>query len=238
MANQEEKKSRCVDIVFCIDGTGSMTECINAVKDHAENFHSMLMEKMVRMGSDVAETRIKVVVFRDYGYDRDNSMQISDFFALDDDDDVDEYKEFLANVRAQGGGDGPENGLEALFYAMQSKFETGDNDRQVIVLFTDADALDLGNRKDSGYYPTDMVDETTLAKMWAGVDQERATYLNQLTKRLVIFAPSGSKYENITKSWDMAWFKPVEGENGLKDVKFDEIIELLAKSASAKARKN
>ena len=229
------RKNRCIDIVFCIDGTGSMSDCIDNVKKHARNFYSMLVEKMTRLGSDIDETRVKVIVFRDYGCDGENSMQISDFFLLDH--DTPDYEKFLSGVRAQGGGDGPENGLEALFYAMQSKFECGDDDRQVIVLFTDADALPLGARSDSAVYPKDMVDEAGLEKMWIGKDQERVGFLNQLTKRLVIFAPAGTRYEELAKKWNLTWYKAVAGDDGLSEISFDDIIDLIGKSASAKARR-
>ena len=229
------RKNRCIDIVFCIDGTGSMSDCIDNVKKHARNFYSMLVEKMTRLGSDIDETRVKVIVFRDYGCDGENSMQISDFFLLDQ--DTPDYEKFLSGVRAQGGGDGPENGLEALFYAMQSKFECGDDDRQVIVLFTDADALPLGARSDSAVYPKGMVDEAGLEKMWIGKDQERVGFLNQLTKRLVIFAPAGTRYEELAKKWNLTWYKAVAGDDGLSEISFDDIIDLIGKSASAKARR-
>ena len=159
----------------------------------------------------------------------------SPFFLLDQ--DAADYEEFLANVRAQGGGDGPENGLEALYYAMQSAFESGDDDRQVIVLFTDADALDLGARADKENYPKDMVDEAGLDKMWIGKDQTHVGYLNQLTKRLVIFAPAGTKYEALAKRWNLTWYKAVADDNGLSEISFEDIIDLIGKSATAKARR-
>ena len=230
-----ERKKRCIDIVFCIDGTGSMSDCIENVKEHARNFYSMLVEKMTRLGSDIDETRVQVIVFRDYGYDGANAMQISPFFLLDQ--DAADYEEFLANVRAQGGGDGPENGLEALYYAMQSAFESGDDDGQVIVLFTDADALELGARADKENYPKDMVDEAGLDKMWIGKDQTHVGYLNQLTKRLVIFAPAGTKYEALAKRWNLTWYKAVADDNGLSEISFEDIIDLIGKSATAKARR-
>ena len=164
-------------------------------------------------------------------------MQISDFFYLGGSNGVDDtadYEKFLNNVSASGGGDGPENGLEALFYAMQSEFDNSSkNNRQVIVMFTDADALDLGARKKSSVYPADMVDMPGLTKMWIGKDQERVGYLNQRTKRLVIFAPKGTKYEELAKSWNLTWFKAVESDGGLKDITFEDIIKLISKSATA-----
>lgn len=235
MENIVEKK-RCIDIVFCIDGTGSMSDCIENVKKHAQNFYNMLLEKLVSLGSEIDVTRVKLVVFRDYECDGSDSMQISNFFTLPD--DLEDYQRFLSGVRACGGGDAPENGLEALYYAMQSKFECGDNDRQIIVLFTDTDALPVGARKASSYYPKDMVEnEAGLYRMWMGKDQERVPYLNQLTKRLVIFAPTGTAYEKLASTWNLSWYKPVNSDDGLAEIPFEDIIDLICKSASAKARR-
>ena len=120
---------------------------------------------------------------------------------------------------------------------MQSAFESGDDDRQVIVLFTDADALELGARADKENYPKDMVDEAGLDKMWIGKDQTHVGYLNQLTKRLVIFAPAGTKYEALAKRWNLTWYKAVADDNGLSEISFEDIIDLIGKSATAKARR-
>lgn len=228
-------KERCIDIVFCIDGTGSMSDCIESVKRSAKEFYQLLLEEMTARGSKLDQVRVKVIVFRDYETDGANSMCISDFFTLDQ--DLADYEAFLASVRAEGGGDGPENGLEALFYAMQSNFEKGDDDRQIIVLFSDADALPLKTRAACPGYPEDMVDEDGLKKIWRGLDQTRSTSLNQFTKRLVIFAPVGTKYEEISNDYNLSWYKAVNPDNGLKDITFDDIISLIGKSATAKARK-
>jgi dolichyl-phosphate beta-glucosyltransferase len=64
-------------------------------------------------------------------------MLESPFFELPSDEA--EFSSFLSGVTATGGGDASENGLEALYLAMKSDFSTGPKDRQVIVMFTDAD---------------------------------------------------------------------------------------------------
>ena len=130
---------RNIDIVFCIDGTGSMAGCIEDVKNNAERFYIDIVKEKTDMGSDVDSMSIRIVVFRVYGY-VDNAMVQSPFFELPA--DIVDFKQFLDDITAEGGGDANENGLEALYYAMQSDFYTGNKDRQVIVLFTDADALE------------------------------------------------------------------------------------------------
>lgn len=238
MSNQNsERKNRCIDIVFCIDGTASMSECIDSVKDNARKFEADFSEAMTRLNSDIDAVRVKVIVFRDYGCDGNGAMQISKFFTLPQDED--EYANYVSAIQAKGGGDGPENGFEALYYAMKSEFAAGDDDRQLIVMFTDADALDLGERNDSENYPRNMIGPEDLKKMWYGMQglEDNAEFLNQLTKRLVIFAPAGTKYDNLGRDWKFTWFKATAMEGGMGEIDFSEVIDLMAKSASTKARK-
>lgn len=219
---------RNIDVVFCIDGTGSMAPCIESVKSNARRFHQEFASAMTDLGSEIDSMRVKVIVFRDYECDGDESMQESPFFELPDDDA--EFAKYMADITASGGGDEPENGLEALYYAMKSNFTTGAKDRQVIVLFTDANALELKARAKSADYPTDMVDESGLINIWACLDQNFK--LREKNKRLVIFAPDGTKYQELKSKLNRSVFEPVDMATGLKDIDFKDIIKIVAASAS------
>lgn len=55
-----------------------------------------------------------------------------------------DLKEYLNEIYADGGGDDPESGLEALAMAMKSDFvQKGEKKRHIIILFTDAAAHPL-----------------------------------------------------------------------------------------------
>ena len=228
------KKKRNIDIVFCIDGTGSMSPCIGNVKEHAKRFQLEFAQAMTeKYNSELDSMRARVIVFRDYECDED-AMVKSDFYELPIDDA--EYASFLSGVTACGGGDGPENGFEALYYAMKSDFTTGPNDRQIIVLFTDAEALDLGERKTSGRYPADMVDMDGLLNTWncaGGQMQDSSFKLRERNKRLIIYAPAGTKYEALKTKMNRCVFEPVDPGTGMLEIDFKEIIDLIAASASA-----
>ena len=225
-------KKRNIDVVFCIDGTGSMYPCLESVKSNARRFHLEFVSAMTDLGSEIDSMRVKIVVFRDYEFDGNESMIESPFFELPDDES--EFSEFLAKISANGGGDNPENGLEALYLAMKSNFTTGPNDRQVIVLFSDAEALDLKNptRIGNSTYPKDMVDYDGLQLAWMCISQDSNFKLRERNKRLVMFAPKGTKYQTINTQFNRSIFEPVDMAEGLKDIDFKDIIKIIAASAS------
>lgn len=221
---------RNVDVVFCIDGTGSMAPCIKSVKGNARRFHLELVSALTDLHSEIDSMRVKVIVFRDYHDDGKEAMEISPFFELPA--DAADFEKYLANISAHGGGDVSENGLEALYYAMKSDFTTGVKDRQVIVLFTDADALELKQRAGEAGYPEDMVDDKGLVAMWLNASQDKNLKLREANKRLVLFAPKGTKYEEMNNRLNRSVFAPVNMSKGLGDIDFNDIIKIIAASAS------
>ena len=231
MIDLKARKKRNIDIVFCIDGTASMRKCIQKVKDSARKFKDDFVDSMSELGSDLDSMRVKVIVFRDYECDSE-AMAISPFFELPAEED--DFAAYLATVDAIGGGDLPENGYEALYFAMKSEFTTGPNDRQVIVLFTDADALELGERAGAANYPADMVDMNGFTNMWACCDQEHPTNLRERNKRLVVYAPEATKYKELcTSRFNRATYVPVDMANGLEEIDFKDVIKIIAASASS-----
>lgn len=222
---------RNIDMVFCIDGTGSMTPCIDNIKKNARRFYGDFAGIMMEMGSKINMLRIKVIVFRDYKSDGQNAMVESSFFELPAEEE--DFSNYLESIKAFGGCDEDANGLEALYRAMRSDFSTGDNDRQVIVLFADTTAIPLRKRRNYDYYPRDMVDEEGLLRTWWCRTQDSTSKLRERNKRLVIFAPRGSCYEEMYKKYNRCCFMPVEIHNGLDEISFREIINSMASSASS-----
>lgn len=222
--------TRSVDIVLCIDGTGSMSGVINNVKKNALRFNDELISHLADVGDTVAAVRVKVIVFRDYGCDTD-AMEESPFFEVSG-SDSELFSEWMNHVSARGGGDIPENGLEALYFAMKSDFVTGPKDRQVIVLFTDADALPLGERKGAAGYPEDMPDEDGLKDIWDCIDSQShpEIKLREHNRRMVIFAPSDTYYKAFADTMGGVNFQPVDAGTGLDSVDFSEIIKVVAAS--------
>ena len=59
---------RQLDVVMCIDATGSMTPTLNAVKTNALNFESNLNSELTKRGIPPFDAmRVRVAFYRDYG---------------------------------------------------------------------------------------------------------------------------------------------------------------------------
>ena len=76
-------KKYCVDIVFCIDTTGSMSPIIRSVKKYAVDFYDKVHFEMELQGKQVDLLRVKVISFRDFACDGEEALKQSDFFVLD-----------------------------------------------------------------------------------------------------------------------------------------------------------
>ncbi len=221
---------RNIDIVFCIDGTGSMSPCIDSVKNNAKRFYADFAEAMTDLGSEIDMMRIKIIVFRDYKCDGKESMVESAFFELPAEEE--EFSAYLDGIHATGGCGEDANGLEAFYRAMMSDFTTGSKDRQVIVLFADTTAIPILERRNCSDYPRGMVDDDGLLETWMCL-QSRPSKLRERNKRLVMFAPRGSCYEEMKRTYNRSVFIPVEIHRGLDDVSFADVIKIIAASASS-----
>ena len=222
-------KRRAVDIVFCIDGTGSMRPCIESVKRNAKRFYQDLEAKIENMGGHMDMLRIKVIIFRDYKSDGAEAMVESRFFELPDESQ--EFSAYMDSVKAHGGCGEDACGLEALYRAMKSDFVTGQNDRQLIVLFADTTAIPMQKRARYQYYPADMVDEEGLLNTWM-CQQSHPSKLRDRNKRLVMFAPAESIYSEMSASYTRSVHIPIEIHNGMDEISFEEVMKIIAASAS------
>lgn len=219
-----------VDMVFCIDATGSMedfsgaqTKIINMVKQNAVNFYSDFMNVMSRKQKKINQLRVRVVAFRDYMADGAQAMMVTNFFNLPQ--QAKEFETCVQSIRADGGGDIPEDGLEAVAYAIKSKWAdmTGNKGRQVIVVWTDAGTHDIGYGKASPYYPKGMpASLSELSDWWDG--------MNTNAKRMILFAPDENGWSYISENWDNTVHVPSAAGNGLAEKSYSEILNAIANS--------
>lgn len=167
-----------VDVVMCIDVTGSMSGIINTVKSNAIGFYDSFNRSCEEEGIQLTGLNAQVIAYRDKNVDS-NWLQTSDTYSLPNQRSA--FNSFVNGLYASGGGDTPESGLEALQTAF-SKTDWGTDDgyhRQVVILWTDAPYL-VGS-----YYSN--VTLSSLASQWNSMPSGR---------RLILFAPYGSSGDN------------------------------------------
>ncbi|MBR2460314.1 MAG: VWA domain-containing protein [Clostridia bacterium] len=217
-----------VDIVMCIDATASMGPIIDKVKETALSLPSKFLAKMEDMGKHCDAVRFKVISFRDYKYDAEPMVE-SPFYDISEATD---FQNFINNIVPDGGGDLPENALEALAYAFKSDWvTTGSKRRHVVVMFTDAAALPLGERKDIPGYPTDLPEDLMGLVSWyeGTADQSLGLKLEQKAKRLVLYTPHAEPWEDLTSLPGVIINTVSEGEGG-DEINMDSVLELLVNS--------
>ena len=162
-----------VDVVMCIDVTGSMSGIINTVKDNAMSFYDAFNQKCVDNGIELSGLNNTVIAFQDKNVDGDRWWMQSEKYQLPEQRDL--FDAFVSDLYADGGGDAPESGLEALDGAFDLLTDAIDDGyhRQVVILWTDAPFL-----KTSDYTDLNVED---LEKKWNTLSSGR---------RLILFAPS------------------------------------------------
>ena len=218
--------SYAVDIVFCVDVTGSMTPILDQVKANALRFYGDVQSNLTAKGKTIDELRVRVVAFRDIIADGEAALQESPFFELPAEETG--FSGFVNGLVAEGGGDAPESGLEAVALAMTSPWTTrGDRRRQVIVVWTDAPAHPL----DASALPPALVgrvpaDFSALTDMW----EDPQGPLGSSSKRLILFAPDGPGWSDISGVWENVVHHPSQAGSGLSDVDYGTIIDSIGNS--------
>jgi hypothetical protein len=218
--------SYAVDIVFCIDVTGSMTPILDAVKANALRFYDDVQANLTDKGKNVDELRVRIIAFRDFTADPESALQESSFFQLPDERTV--FSAFVDGLVPEGGGDAPESGLEAVALAINSPWTSrGDRRRQVIVVWTDQPAHPLN----FAVLPPDLAssvptDFSSLTDLW----EDPQGPLGSSSKRLILFAPDGPGWSDISASWENVVHHPSQAGGGLSDVDYGTIIDSIGNS--------
>ncbi len=125
------KKKAVADVVFCIDCTSSMKNCINNLKMHIGSFvESMSADKTI-----ITDWQIRAVGYGDL--EEGEEIQDGNPFVTN----VDAFLTQLKNIKLCYGGDPPESTLDAIVHvAKTTKWRRAN---KIIAVFTDAPTKDL-----------------------------------------------------------------------------------------------
>lgn len=124
---KKEQKRPHMDLAFCIDTTGSMQNEIDQVKSKVKSLVAKLAS-----GKPAPIVRVGMVAYRDRG---DAYVVKSYPFT----EDIDQFVKDVSDLKAAGGGDGPEAVNQGLHAAVNDlKWAKGDDTAKLLFLIGDA----------------------------------------------------------------------------------------------------
>lgn len=191
-----------MDLVMCIDATGSMQNVIDTAKNNAMSLEQNLLAELQARELNIERLRTRVVFYRDYDPPDVyfGIMDSSPFYDLPDQRGL--FNTFIAAEQANGGGNWPEAGLECFNEAMTSDWATPEDQytivMPVIAIWTDAPADRAGDWRNRfwgwRYYPRDMpwTNSDLLAK-W-----NNPNVIPQDLKSVVLFGPEDGGWEDLS----------------------------------------
>ena len=215
--------NRHFDVVLCVDGTKTMNSIgmdgrtyLDGVKETVKNIGPYLYGRMRRYGCPITQLRIRIIVYRSYLSDSENAMLDTKWFTYPD--DIRAFESCVDSIVASGVGDSQKDGLEALAYAIKSDWTNKPAVRRhIIIVWTDADTNEIGCGKSSQYYPRGMPkDIVELTAWWDS--------MNEVSKRLILFAPDQTNWNYISANWDNVVHYPSLAGQGTTDRIFDEVF--------------
>lgn len=191
-----------LDLVMCIDATGSMYWTIWTAKQNAMRLEENLLAELDRREISIERLRTRVVFYRDYDPpDWWGTMKGSEFYDLPDERQM--FHNFLAREPARGGGNWPEAGLECFNEAMNSDWAEPEDQYTIVLpvvaIWTDAPADHVGDWRNinmgGALYPADMprTNEDLLAK-W-----NNPMVIPQDFKTIALFGPQTGGWTELAQ---------------------------------------
>lgn len=133
----KSKRTKKMDVLFIIDATDSMAKTIQAAHDKAEDLAFDL-----NVTNRTASFKFACICYRDPVDSPSDEHQVFDF-----DPEIENLATFLEDVKASGGGDGPEDYVGALNKAFDELSWRDDDDDKDGKIVEDEKAKDDKNKK-------------------------------------------------------------------------------------------
>ena len=208
-----------------------MGPIIEKTKENILHLPDDILLEASKQNKRIDNLRVRIIVFRDYLSDKEYAMQMTPFYNLPE--EKEDLHEIVSEVIASGGGDEPEDALEALAYAMQSDWQEakpGALRRQIIAVWTDASAHELGYGRRSEYYDPALPKTFEDLTDWWGDDEGPDSKMDYAAKRLALFAPNVKPWKVLSSSWDNVILYPSAAGKGLAERDYHQIVQLLVKT--------
>jgi hypothetical protein len=178
-----------VDLVICLDITGSMAPCIKGLRRNLGGFVEALESPYYNEGAQcvtkVTSWTMRLVPYRDFNFTKTYAPIIDDFPFVSDEEQVKAQIDDPRVKAVGGGGDGPESTLDAMFRAARdSEWRQQQATKRFVIVFTDATPLPLHEDTVGKDMPRDLAELLQLFKARQVIP--------------VIFGPDSNEYRQIT----------------------------------------
>ena len=215
-----------LDYVFCIDGTKSMSSCIETVRDTVKMWIEQTRDTYEEIDKQISALRAKIIVFRDFAFHGDKAIEETPFFVFPEEKEA--LYAFLDSIETKG--ESPlhgSNALEAISLALKSDWTNAPDKRwHVIFVFSDKYAYPLSKRAKCANYPKDMPkDLAELGYWWEGAEDFGGTYQSKCG-RMIVFAPNMEPWTEM-QAWNRYWHIPSKAGVGLDDISFGEFLGII-----------
>ncbi len=207
-----------LDIVMCIDATGSMQSTLNSVQASAATFDVDLRQELGIESDDPRfKVRVRPIYFRDWKdtyyhnyypwHYRDGLIMASDFYDLSVAGDASGFQSFLNSEYASRGFDYPEasgacmnEGMRSNWYDVENQNDFPEDENitvfPVLVVWTDNAIQNLWRTKNY-MSPTQPTNYSTFEAQW-----ENPAIIPQDPKLLILFGPENYAGWSTVKTWD------------------------------------
>lgn len=208
-----------LEFALVVDSSADMAPFMPRVKEFLRKMTEEVPRLCRSWERDVHQVRVRLIDFADYETEGEEAIRETRFFTLPEEEA--EFTAALDAIATDGrGGNGPKNGLEALYTAMTSDWTPIRNSlcgRHVIVLVSNACPLRLHERAACAAYPREAMPKTVeeLEDVWREQDEEKTTKFSTRGKRLCLIVPedwnrNGHTWTSI--DWELSAFTPWDAE--------------------------
>lgn len=199
-----------IDVVICIDATGSMGDIMDKVKAKAMLFLRKIPIEMECDCKEVDQLRVKVIAFRNYEISEE-PMKESRFFTVitnsnNCSEEEKELQDYLSGIESKDDGSGSANALEALAMAIKSDWNrAGQFRRHIILMFTNTPTSELESCADKTCYPAGLPGSLEELREWWESDQ----FIERRRERLFVFVPEAEPWGDMCNYWTRSFFCPL-----------------------------
>ena len=220
-----------VDIVFCIDVSGSMQPVIADVKNLVARYPRALVEALAGRDVQLDQIRARVITFGNL-QGNTGELRASRFFKVGPSEVEEEYTGFLNDISVPRlRRSGQHSGLEALAVALGSDWtHEGDKRRHIVLLFSDAGAHPLESRV--GEVPVELrchvpASLDGLTDIW---DCSNPGRLKKVSRRLLLFAPDSYPWNVLGDAWGQTIWLLSQAGRGLEEIEFRAMLDCVVNS--------